>query len=307
MRISFSRQTETGAVLFGEETAGEDFEKIRQACPFSIPRRDPATGQMFIASYATGPMDYTLPTAAVGLSVCFFDDRFDELLTACDVLVSGSSTTVLEAILLGKDVDDLILPATLEELKLSTRVINALRNNDVLAPQQLINLTTAGEDDLLALTGIGPKAMEEITDTLKAFSLWPQPTEAKAVMEAPAEEPEIVSEAKAIVETAAEQPSKDIEIAEAAVAETLPAPAEAEKETAIEEAAPTVIDIVKSPTVIPTAGDWGKEEEHLSDSAKRAKKKKKKQQLIYDEKLGEVVKRRTRKPGRQREEWEDYD
>jgi hypothetical protein len=32
----------------------------------------------------------------------FFDDRFDELLGACDVLISGSSTTVLEAILLGK-------------------------------------------------------------------------------------------------------------------------------------------------------------------------------------------------------------
>ena len=222
-------------------------------------------------------------------------------------LESRDLLAIAEAILLGKDVDDLILPATLEELKLSTRVINALRNNDILDPRQLINLTTAGEDDLLALTGIGPKAVEEITDTLKAFSLWPQPTEAKAVMEAPAEEPEIESEAKAIVETAAEQPSKDIEIAEAAVAETLPAPAEAEKETAIEEAAPTVIDIVESPIVIPTAGDWGKEEEHLSDSAKRAKKKKKKQQLIYDEKLGEVVKRRTRKPGRQREEWEDYD
>jgi len=222
-------------------------------------------------------------------------------------LESRDLLAIAEAILLGKDVDDLILPATLEELKLSTRIINVLRNNDVLDPRQLIDLTTAGEDDLLALTGIGPKAVEEITDTLKAFSLWPQPTEAKAVMEAPAEEPETVSEAKAIVETAAEQPSKDIEIAEAAVAETLPAPAEAEKETAIKEAAPTVIDIVEDPIVIPTAGDWDKEEEHLSDSATRAKKKKKKQQLIYDEKLGEVVKRRTRKPGRRREEWEDYD
>jgi hypothetical protein len=50
------------------------------------------------------PLDiYRRLAGSVGAqNVCFFDDRFDELLTACDVLVSGSSTTVLEAILLGK-------------------------------------------------------------------------------------------------------------------------------------------------------------------------------------------------------------
>ena len=38
-----------------------------------------------------------------GLSdVVFFLDQFNELLAACDVMVSGSSTTVFEAILLGK-------------------------------------------------------------------------------------------------------------------------------------------------------------------------------------------------------------
>ncbi len=35
-------------------------------------------------------------------NVRFFNDHFDRLLTACDVLVSGSSTTVFEAILLGR-------------------------------------------------------------------------------------------------------------------------------------------------------------------------------------------------------------
>lgn len=35
-------------------------------------------------------------------NVLFFTDRFDDLLAACDVLVSGSSTTLFEAILLGK-------------------------------------------------------------------------------------------------------------------------------------------------------------------------------------------------------------
>jgi CDP-glycerol glycerophosphotransferase (TagB/SpsB family) len=35
-------------------------------------------------------------------NVIYFDDRFGDLLAACDVLVSGSSTTVLEATLLGR-------------------------------------------------------------------------------------------------------------------------------------------------------------------------------------------------------------
>jgi hypothetical protein len=36
-------------------------------------------------------------------NVRFYDDRFDDLLAACDVLVSGSSTATLEAILAGRE------------------------------------------------------------------------------------------------------------------------------------------------------------------------------------------------------------
>jgi len=46
---------------------------------------------------------YQQLAAEAGLSdVVFFLDQFNELLSACDVMVSGSSTTVFEAILLGK-------------------------------------------------------------------------------------------------------------------------------------------------------------------------------------------------------------
>ncbi len=38
---------ETGAVLFTELTADEEFASILRACPFNTPRRDAATGQMF--------------------------------------------------------------------------------------------------------------------------------------------------------------------------------------------------------------------------------------------------------------------
>jgi hypothetical protein len=43
-----------------------------------------------------------LAAEAGATNVRFYDSHFDDLLAACDVLVSGSSTTVLEAILLGR-------------------------------------------------------------------------------------------------------------------------------------------------------------------------------------------------------------
>ena len=43
-----------------------------------------------------------LAARASATNVRFYDDRFDELLAACDVLISGSSTTVFEAIMLGR-------------------------------------------------------------------------------------------------------------------------------------------------------------------------------------------------------------
>ena len=50
------------------------------------------------------PMDvYRGIARQIGVTnVRFFDDNVNELLMACDVLISGSSTTVLEAILLGR-------------------------------------------------------------------------------------------------------------------------------------------------------------------------------------------------------------
>ena len=44
---SITIDEQTGAVLFNEGTANEDYAKIRAACPFDIPRRDPATGRMY--------------------------------------------------------------------------------------------------------------------------------------------------------------------------------------------------------------------------------------------------------------------
>lgn len=235
-----------------------------------------------------------------------------------------------EAILMGQDPEALTKLPTLENLELSARVSNVLKDNDVLNTQQLVNLAAAGEDALLAITGIGPKAVEEIKAALEAAKLWPQPTEAETGV--PAEE-EPVPVTETIVETVAggrkaeepavREPSEVIEKAEAIVAmpsaEEIPAtvketPALEQVPTKTEEAAPKVIDIVDESITFPTPETWeeegeeGEEEGEELEEKERSKKKKrtKKQQLEYDENLGEVVARRKRKPGRQRGKWEDY-
>jgi len=249
-----------------------------------------------------------------------------------DALESRDLLAVAEAILMGKDLDELIPPATLEELKLSTRVVNALKNNEVLTPQQLANLVATGQDALLALAGIGPKAVEEIKVALEAASLRLESTGAEATVEAVVEETAPMAEAiveaaeeKEAGEPAAKEPSEVIEKAEALIAETPPTeeiptaeaeiPAEAAEEKPAPEEAPaeteetvaTAVD-VEEPTIFRIVEAWDGEEEELPDGERRAKKKgkKKRKQLEYDEELGEVVSHRKRKPGRQREDWEDY-
>jgi len=232
-------------------------------------------------------------------------------------LESQDLLAVAEAILMGKDLDEMIPAATLEDLKLSTRVVNALEENDVQTPQQLAELAATGEDALLALKGIGPKSAEEIKAALEAAIPRPQPTEAEAAVEAAVEEEEAGK-------PAAKEPSEVIEKAEALIAEMPPtekipaaepeAPVEAEEKPTLEEAAPetkepvpTVADVVEGPIAIPPVVEtWAEEEEEVPDSERRAEKKRKRQRLVYNEEIGEIVAHRKRKPGRRREEWEDY-
>ncbi len=240
-------------------------------------------------------------------------------------LESRDLLAIAEAILMGKDPDELIAQATLEDLELSTRVVNALKNNDIQTPQQLADLAATGENALLALAGIGPKAVEEIKTALEAIESQPQPVEAQAVAETAAEEAIVEAIVEEVEEPVAEEPSEIIEQAEALITATPTTEAEilAEiEEPVIEEApaeteelAPTVVDVGEQPAIFTITGTWevvdideeDEEGEELPDGTRRSKKKKrKKKQLEYDEELGEVVAHRKRKPGRRREEWEDY-
>ncbi len=82
---------ETGAVLFTEETRNEDFERIFKACPFGIPRQDPATGQMFKCVMCVDRVhDGQLPACAKACpsDAIEFGDR-DDILAMADARVEA--------------------------------------------------------------------------------------------------------------------------------------------------------------------------------------------------------------------------
>jgi N utilization substance protein A len=105
---------------------------------------------------------------------------------------------------------------------------------------------------------------------------------------------------------------------EAVPAEAEAEPVEAQEVIASEVAAEVVEEVVAEPepaeeaaTEVEVQIGWfvGDEDEGLDDEARRETKKKgrrKKRRLVFDEDLGEVVAERRRKPGRRREDWEDY-
>lgn len=82
---------QTGAVLFQEATRYENFDRIRQSCPFGIPRQDPATGRLYKCVMCVDRVhDGELPACVKacpsgGLS---FGDR-DDILADADARVAA--------------------------------------------------------------------------------------------------------------------------------------------------------------------------------------------------------------------------
>jgi N utilization substance protein A len=139
------------------------------------------------------------------------------------------------------------------------------------------------------------------------------------------EEAEVES---AVEEVAEEEPLVEAKAAkagalsdEAAKAEPLAIEEEAEAPEAVEHEESAQVEEVPEPRpeseveggqefeiFLEWAGDEEEEEDDDEQSRRKTKKKgrRKKRQLVYDEDLGEVVARRRRKPGRQREAWEEF-
>ena len=224
-----------------------------------------------------------------------------------------------EAILLGKEkvtaAAEEATPAEVEqvftmpidELGLSTRVYNALVQAGITKVGQLVQRLVTSDAELLAIPKFGPKALAEVKEAIQVKGFSPfAPEPVVAIEEEVAEEVEALeaeaAEAAEVAEVAEE--AIEVEVAEEVteVAEEVAAP--------VEETPLPAVEVEEEPAVI-----WEPEEEVLepeielefeeSPSEKKKKERMKKRTYVYDEKLGQVVAKRRRKPGRRRGEWED--
>ena len=179
-------------------------------------------------------------------------------------------------------------------LGLSTRVYNSLNQAGFATVEEILERLAAGDKEMLATKNFGPKSLAELKEKLQAQGFIPveEVEEIAAVMEEPVEavEEEVVEAAAPEVKEAAE------EAAEAALVEEEVLVKEVEPaEEPLEEEEPTL--------------EYGEEEIYEyeeEDELEERRKREKRRELVYDEELGKMVAKRHRKPGRQREEWEDF-
>lgn len=217
----------------------------------------------------------------------------------------------------------------LAEVGLSTRVYGLLDEAGYETAGQVLEQTGMDPDKILALSGIGPKSMDELHQVLEAFE-YPIPapeifeaadkvemvdvdsTETAASEEAPSG----VDEAPSAVETVpvpidAETPEQ---AAVAEVEELAEVPQEVAAEVAeaadAQEPAQVILDVeqafeqlAQQLEVVDEAAEDEDEEEGALVSPKKRKKKKGARHIEYDPATGEMVVKRRRKRG---EDWEDF-
>jgi N utilization substance protein A len=222
------------------------------------------------------------------------------------------------------------------ELDLSTRVQNLIVEAGYEDAGRLMEQLSLDEDKILALQGIGPKAMTELKEKLGEYP-YPveEPVEAEEV-EAPVEaveveaevdlpEPELAVAAEEIptpaeaevtevettvVEEAVVEPAP-VEVEPAAEVEAEPVEAEEaeeaveeepeEEEVSFEEALETAFKQIDEELF---EGDVGDEDDELLKRQQRERSR----ILEFDPETGEMIVRRRRKPGREDDfevDWED--
>ena len=191
------------------------------------------------------------------------------------------------------------LATPIGELELSSRVMKNLNKSGLVNVGEIHERLALGDQAMLAIEGIGPKALAEIKQAIEARGLGlaplpepaaevtpPEPEAQPAVAEAPAPEAAAPEPAIAVVSAPAEMAVEPTPVAEAAIeAPVLVAPLVAAGAEAIDE-----------------------EEEDLETTPgkKKAKKKgtRKDRTLVFDETLGQVIAVKERKRGG-KEAWED--
>ncbi len=209
---------------------------------------------------------------------------------------------------------------SLNTIGLSERVFNHLEKANLTTVAQILQRLAAGDEAMLSVEGIGPKALSEIKSRIEANNLWFEPeaavqTEPEVQAAAPVEtaqlpQPAVEAEATAV---AAETASAEAAAVEPAAAEQV-APAEAAApqveqaptgETAPEAAQPA--DQKTPPPIFVVGAELEEDEEDelaKGGKGKKGKDKRRDRKLVFDERLGTVVARHERKPGRARDVWE---
>jgi N utilization substance protein A len=195
-------------------------------------------------------------------------------------------------------------------------ILNILTEAEFETVGDLMLALKVDPDKVLGLAGIGPKAMENIEESLAALT-FPEPepepepvavsdeapvseqvVEPEAVIEAPVEEEQVALSPQAEV-----QPEAVLEAVEAPVEEKVKEKKHKKDDEAISEDSDLVKDDVSLDELFALkemfqTGRVDDEEEESSEDKKKGKKKKKKHvEIEYDEELGEVVARKKHKRG----------
>ena len=187
----------------------------------------------------------------------------------------------------------------LAEVELSTRVQNLLIEAGYKTAGQVLQKLGMDPDAILGLSGIGPKAMIEIAETLNSYA-YPEPVvEIEEVAEEEIVAEEVEGEPAAVLET---EEAVDVEITTEAEAPVVEDEAEAKEEEtvtdAVEELAEKLGESIKAPEL--------SEEEFAKASAESKQRRKEQSRIMeFDPDIGEVVVRRRRK--RDDDEWNKGD
>jgi len=178
---------------------------------------------------------------------------------------------------------------SIQVLGLSTRFKKALERAGVTQVGGLLERLEEGEEEILAIPGLGSKSLEEIKGRLKMANLYPVVEEVEEAVPAPAFEEAV------------------LEVEEAVPEEVTPVEAEAgEVVPVLEEVKPAEIEIVPEEMPLEEEGEWEEEEEEREGEKLifAERKKRPKRDLVYDERLGEVVARKLRRPSRRGDDWQ---
>jgi len=208
-----------------------------------------------------------------------------------------------------------ILPAAFEtqvaDLGLSPRVQAHLERAGLMNVGQVMQRMAEGDEAMLSMEGVGPKALAEIKSQIEAKGLNFLPSAVPVEAGAPVE----------VGAMAAEAPAPSVE-APAAMVEVPPPVAEAAPpvEPPVEVVPPVAVALtaaveqlpVPAVPVSPQLIESLVEEEELEEEVEeeggkpsgKKKDKKKARKLVFDERRGAIIARRERKPGRQRGIWD---